>query len=117
VRFDLRGAQRVGMAGRRDNWTLKRLDRRRVLTGLAGAAASLAATRAFAQSDDPLQQLIQQNQRGGLGEGFDSTSRTIQMPKASLPTLSPATVQHTEQAVHVFEGLAAQGGWPEVPQV
>src|SRR6185295_5421097 len=88
-------------------------DRRRVLTGLA--AASLAATRAFAQADDPLQQLIQQNQRGGLGEGFDSASRTIQMPKASLPTLSPATVQTTELAIARYEQVVAAGGWPMVP--
>ena len=91
-------------------------NRRRVLTGLAAAAASLAASRAFAQqSDDPLQQLIQQNQRGGLGESFDSTSRTIAMPKASLPTLSPATVQTTELAVARYEKIATEGGWPMVP--
>src|SRR6266850_2784766 len=93
----------------------KHLDRRLLLRGLAAGAASLAATRAFAQSDDPLQQLIQQNQRGGLGESFDSTSRTIAMPKASLPTLSPATVQTTELAVARYEQVAAQGGWPMVP--
>jgi murein L,D-transpeptidase YcbB/YkuD len=38
------------------------------------------------------------------------------MPKASLPTLSPATVQHTEQAMAQFEGIVAKGGWPEVAQ-
>ncbi|MEA2873880.1 MAG: L,D-transpeptidase YcbB, partial [Hyphomicrobiales bacterium] len=94
-----------------------KLDRRRLLLrGLGVAAASLAATRAFAQqSDEPLQQLIQQNQRGGLGESFDSTSRTIAMPKASLPTLSPATVQTTEQAVARYEKIATEGGWPMVP--
>jgi murein L,D-transpeptidase YcbB/YkuD len=36
------------------------------------------------------------------------------MPTASLPTLSPATVQHTEQAIQVFEGVLSRGGWPEV---
>jgi murein L,D-transpeptidase YcbB/YkuD len=91
------------------------IDRRGVLTGLGVSAASLAATRAFAQADDPLQQLIQQNQRGGLGESFDSTSRTIAMPKASLPTLSPATVQTTELAAARYEKIAAEGGWPMVP--
>src|SRR5437588_2617297 len=89
-----------------------RRNRRSVLTGLA---MSVLATRAFAQSDDPLQQLIQQNQRDGLGESFDSTSRTIAMPKASLPTLSPATVQTTELAVVRYEQVVAQGGWPMVP--
>jgi murein L,D-transpeptidase YcbB/YkuD len=91
------------------------IDRRLLLRGLAGAAASLAASRAFAQSDDPLQQLIQQNQRGNLGEGFDSSSRTIRMPKASLPTLSPETVQHTDLAIARYEKIAAEGGWPMVP--
>jgi hypothetical protein len=37
------------------------LTRRRVIAGLGAGAASLAATRAFAQgAEDPLQQLIQQ---------------------------------------------------------
>src|SRR5947208_16139301 len=89
------------------------LSRRNLLTGFA---ASTAASRAFAQqSDDPLQQLIQQNQREGLGESFDSASRTIAMPKASLPTLSPATVQTTELAVARYEKISAEGGWPMVP--
>ena len=93
--------------------------RRRVLTGLAAGAASLAATRAFAQaqqSEDPLQQLIQQNQRGGLGQSFDSSSRTIAMPKASLPTLSPANVPTTEAAIARYEKIASGGGWPQVAQ-
>jgi len=83
-----------------------------VLTGLA---AGVVATRALAQqSEDPLQQLIQQNQREGLGEGFDSTSRTIAMPKASLPTLSPANVPTTEAAIARYEQIVAAGGWPQV---
>jgi murein L,D-transpeptidase YcbB/YkuD len=81
------------------------------LTALAGGG--VAASRAFAQ-DAALQALIDQNLGTDFGEGFDSGSRTIQMPKASLPTLSPATVQHTEQAIRQFDGIVAQGGWPEV---
>ena len=83
-------------------------DRRTVLRGLAGAATaaggSLLAARAFAQ-DAALEALIDQNQRGDFGQGFDSASRTILMPKASLPTLSPATVQHTEQAIREYEAI------------
>jgi murein L,D-transpeptidase YcbB/YkuD len=82
---------------------------------LTGLAASAVATAALAQADDPLQQLIRQNQRGGLGEGFDSASRTIHMPKASLPTLAPETVQHTELAIARYEQVVANGGWPQVP--
>src|ERR1044072_6375536 len=90
------------------------VSRRSVLTGLA---ASGAATHAPAQqSEDPLQQLIEQNQRGDLGQGFDSASRTIHMPKASLPTLSPANVPTTEAAIARYEEIVAAGGWPQVPQ-
>src|ERR1043166_4149595 len=91
----------------------RRLSRREVVSGLA---ASAAAVPALAQSEDPLQQLIQENQREGLGESFDSTSRTIRMPKASLPTLSPANVPTTEAAVARYEQIVASGGWPQVPQ-
>ena len=95
------------------------VSRRAVLRRLAQATAlaggGVAASRAFGQ-DAALQALIDQNQGGDFGQGFDSGSRTIQMPKASLPTLSPATVQHTEQAIAQFEGIVAKGGWPEVAQ-
>src|SRR5205085_4667473 len=96
-----------------NNRSDRRLSRRSVLTGLA---VSAAASRALAQSDDPLQQLIQQNQREGLGESFDSTSRTIAMPKASLPTLSPANVPTTEAAIARYERIVTAGGWPQVPK-
>jgi murein L,D-transpeptidase YcbB/YkuD len=92
-------------------------DRRAFLHRLAQAAAiaggGVVASRAFAQ-DATLQALIDQNLRSDFGQGFDAASRTIRMPTASMPTLSEATVQHTEQAIHAFEGIVARGGWPEV---
>jgi len=92
-------------------------DRRAFLRSLAQAAAiaggSVVASRALAQ-DATLQALIDQNLRSDFGQGFDSASRTIRMPTASMPTLSAATVEHTEQAIHAFEGIVARGGWPEV---
>jgi murein L,D-transpeptidase YcbB/YkuD len=98
----------------------RRPSRRAVLRGLAQATTiaggGLVASRVFAQ-DAMLQALIEQNLQNDFGQGFDSASRTIHMPKASLPTLSPATVQHTEQAIQKFEGIVAQGGWPEVTNV
>jgi murein L,D-transpeptidase YcbB/YkuD len=90
------------------------VSRRAVLTGLAASAG--AAHAPAQQTEDPLQQLIQQNQRGDLGQGFDSASRTIHMPKASLPTLSPANVATTEAAIARYEQIVAVGGWPQVPQ-
>jgi len=90
--------------------------RRAVLRGAAAlAGGGIAASQAFGQ-DATLEALIDQNQGKDFGQGFDSGSRTIQMPKASLPTLSPATVQHTEQAIAQFESIVAKGGWPEVVQ-
>jgi murein L,D-transpeptidase YcbB/YkuD len=80
-------------------------------------AGGLAATKALAQAqggDQMLDALINETTSGDYGQGFDSASRNIQMPKASLPTLSPATVQHTEQAIEQFNGIVAKGGWPEV---
>jgi len=92
------------------------LDRRRFLRGLAaGTAAGAALVRAARAADDQLlDSLIEQNQNAGFGESFDSASRTIKMPTSSLPTLSPATAQTTEQAIPQYEAIVARGGWPMV---
>ncbi|MGA2129562.1 MAG: peptidoglycan-binding protein, partial [Xanthobacteraceae bacterium] len=100
--------------------TARRIGRRGFLGGIAqGLAAGVAGGSAFpgraAAQDQTLEQLIQQNQRGEFGEGFDSASRTIHMPQASLPTLSPATPQTTEAAIAQYEGIVARGGWPAIP--
>jgi len=75
---------------------------RRMFLSLLGAGLAAAGAwmrRAGAAEDKTLQALIDQNQRCELGQDFDSASRTIQMPKASLPTLSPSTVETTAQAI------------------
>ena len=87
--------------------------RRGLLRSAAGLGALALATRAAAQ-DSLLQSLIEQNQQSEFGQSFDAGSRTIVMPKASLPTLSPAAVQHTEQAIQQYEAIMARGGWPEI---
>ncbi len=89
-------------------------DRRAVL-GFLAAGLAAAAGRARAAEDPTLQLLIQQNQKREIGQDFDSASRTIHMPKASLPTLSPATEQTTELAVGKYTNILARGGWPTVP--
>ncbi len=78
------------------------------------AAAQIAGGSTVA-TDSALQALIQQNQKRALGQDFDSASRTIHMPQASLPTLAPSTVHTTELAVAQYEGILANGGWPTVP--
>jgi len=97
--------------------TRSQLDRRRFLGRIAvGLLAGAAFVRqAFAAEDNTLQALIDQNQRSDLGQNFDSASRTILMPKTSLPMLSPSTVQTTADAITQYEGIVARGGWPKVP--
>ena len=92
------------------------VSRRAFLRAAAAAGGSVLGTHALAQ-DAALQALIDQHQRGEFGQGFDSASRTITMPKASLPTLSPATVEHTAQAIARYESIVSRGGWPEVPKI
>jgi L,D-transpeptidase YcbB len=91
------------------------VNRRSFLRGATGTVAALALARAAVAQDTLLETLMQQNQSGDFDQGFDTASRTLQMPKSSLPTLSPATVQTTEQAIPRYEAIVAQGGWPQIP--
>jgi murein L,D-transpeptidase YcbB/YkuD len=95
----------------------KRLDRRLFLGRLGAGLLAGATTRALAAEDPTLELLIEDNQRNDFSQGFDAASRTIHMPQASLPTLSPATIAPTEQAIGKYEGIVASGGWPQVPPV
>jgi hypothetical protein len=97
----------------------KFLSRRTMLRSLAAGCATVAGVRAARAGDDDrlLDALINQNQSADFGQGFDSASRTIKMPTASLPTLSPATAQTTEQAIPQYEAIVARGGWPAVTGV
>ncbi len=103
------------MASRSDH-PARRPSRRAFLTTAAAWSSAAGASAAFGQ-DALLQSLIDQTQRGDFGQGFDSASRTITMPKASLPTLSPATAEHTAQAIARYEGVVSRGGWREVPKI
>ena len=96
--------------------TSGRFSRRAFLQSAAAFGGAAITSEAFGQ-DAALQALIDQNQRGEIGQDFDSGSRTIQMPKASLPTLSHATVQHTDQAIREYEAIVARGGWPQIGDV
>jgi murein L,D-transpeptidase YcbB/YkuD len=92
------------------------IDRRRFLAQCAGAvAASGVAGRAFA--DDPLDALMDDGRPGQFGQDFDQASRTVHMPKATAPMLSPATEQFTQKAIAAYDEIVARGGWPTVPHV
>jgi len=94
--------------------------RRAFLMRLAGAAtlagAAGVAWRAAA-GDAALDQLLGDTEQGQFGQSFDQGSRTIHMPKASAPTLSPATLQTSEKAIQTYDAIVGRGGWPVVPQV
>ena len=53
---------------------------------------------------------------GQAGQDFDQTPRTVHMPTATAPMLSPGTAQLTQDAVKSYDGIVARGGWPTVPQ-
>ena len=95
-------------------------NRRRFLRRVAGVAAFAAAgaTARRAAADPALDALMGEGQGGdGFGQTFDQASRTIHMPKATAPTLSPQTADITEQAVKTYDSIVARGGWPQVPKI
>jgi murein L,D-transpeptidase YcbB/YkuD len=95
----------------------KAADRRSFLRGMAGTAlASFAAGRALAE-DQPLDALMNDTGHSEFGQSFDQAPRTVRMPKASAPTLSPATAETTAHAVETYNQIVARGGWPVVPKV
>ena len=94
-------------------------NRRRFLRRVAGVAAFAAAgaTARQAAADPALDALMGEGKGDGFGQAFDQASRTIHMPKATAPTLSPQTADITEQAVKTYDSIVARGGWPQVPKI
>ena len=93
------------------------LSRRVVLRRLAGVATFAAGIRSAWADDRPLDALIGDVDQSGFGQGFDQASRTVHMPKATIPMLSPGTAEATRRAVEVYDGIVARGGWPDVSKV
>jgi len=94
-----------------------RLCRRTFLQRLAGAATFAAAAAGSARSEDQqLDALIGDTGRGEFGQGFDQAPRSIHMPKATAPTLSPGTAETTQRAIQTYDAIVARGGWPVVPK-
>jgi murein L,D-transpeptidase YcbB/YkuD len=94
----------------------RRLNRRAVLKHVAGAVALTGAFVRGARAEDAALDALMNDSNGQFGQNFDQGSRTIAMPKATAPTLSPSTAQLTEQAIKTYDGIVARGGWPTVPQ-
>jgi murein L,D-transpeptidase YcbB/YkuD len=103
------------MTRQTDRWS-QLLSRRRFLRSLlVGGAAGAVLARSAAAQDIVLDTLMEQLQGRNFGQGFDSASRTILMPTATLPTLDPSTAETTETAVGRYASIVARGGWPAVP--
>lgn len=90
------------------------VSRRALMHGILTTAVGGVLCNTVAAEDQVLQALIDA-QGSDFGQSFDSASRTVHMPKPSLPTLSPSTVETTEQAIGRYEAIVASGGWPTVP--
>jgi len=88
-----------------------------MLRRLAAIASFAAGVRSSLADDHPLDALMGDVDRGGFGQGFDQASRTVHMPKATIPMLSPGTAEATRRAVEVYDRIVARGGWPEVSKV
>src|SRR6516162_5611530 len=93
------------------------LCRRSVPRGLAGATALTAGLRSARAEDRALDALLGDVGRDDFGQGFDQASRTVHMPKATIPMLSPGTAEATRRAVETYDGIVARGGWPQVSKV
>jgi L,D-transpeptidase YcbB len=93
------------------------LCRRTVLQRLLGVATLAAGIDSAWADDRALDALLGDVNHSEFGQGFDQASRTVHMPKATVPMLSPGTADATRRAVEVYDRIVARGGWPEVSKV
>ncbi|GAU80387.1 murein L,D-transpeptidase [Bosea sp. BIWAKO-01] len=76
------------------------LTRRETVLALLSGAATAAAAPAWAQQAE-------------WRQSYDSGARNA-VARSSTPTLSPETLQATEQAIVAYRDLAARGGWTPI---
>jgi L,D-transpeptidase YcbB len=94
--------------------------RRNLLLAGTGIAAGMLVRKARADqqtSDQALNELIQENQDTSVGSGFDDSLRGVKQLNRTLPTLSPATAQSTQQAIAAYQAIVTKGGWPKVSPI
>lgn len=94
------------------NTSITRRDFSRSLAvGLAGAAAAGVGMRsalAAPGAPNPFRNQVE------WAQNYDADAR-LAVPRAVTPLLSPQTASATEEAIHRYRQLAAQGGWQGVP--
>jgi L,D-transpeptidase YcbB len=88
------------------------LKRRSFLTGAGTLAASTFASSALAQT--VIDQILNAPRRG-WNDQFDAGASAGASVTSTLPIFSPETASFVEQAIAHYQGIVAQGGWPDVP--
>src|SRR6516162_2481669 len=78
--------------------------RRAVVRAIAGTVAGAALSRVALADDQLHEALVEQNKH----QGFEPKDETVGRPHRALPTLSPATVQATEQALSRYETIVGR---------
>jgi len=85
--------------------------RRFFLSGATALAAAMAAGSARAQ--DVIGDILKAS--GNWDDTFDARASDGGKVASTLPIFSPQTISYTEQAITQYQGITAQGGWPQVP--
>ncbi|MBP0616538.1 L,D-transpeptidase family protein [Jiella mangrovi] len=88
--------------------------RRQFLLGAAAAGAGLAPGAAFAQN--ALSEILNAPSRGNWDDQFDTRGSSVRQVASNTPIFSNETLRSTQSAVGIYQGIAASGGWPQVPQ-
>ncbi|PLX39437.1 MAG: murein L,D-transpeptidase [Hyphomicrobiales bacterium] len=93
-----------------------RLSRRVLLTLTAGVIGALGLlSPAAAAEESPISVLMKYKRQAEWDDKFDSTLRDQAQVKSDQPTLSTETAAYIEQAIQRYAGIAAQGGWGNMP--
>jgi len=90
---------------------LGRVERRAFLSGVAACALAGLAFGPFAARAQQLAGGDDDDQ----AEWRQSYEPGVSIPRETTPTMSPATVAATEQAINLYQSIVARGGWNAVP--
>ena len=90
------------------------VSRRAFMRSAAAGTVALAAGRALADDVD-LQSVIDAPRRGLWDDQFDSKAMSSASAVASNnPIFGPEAVPNIQQAIVTYQGIVANGGWPQV---
>ncbi len=91
-----------------------KLSRRRALSLLGAAGASVAGTQS-ATAQTVIDAILNTQGRDSWGSNFEATPTQRSRVASSTPIFAPETIAYAEQAVFEYQGIVGSGGWPRVP--